>query len=658
MLSAHHRFELVIPSSSFKFQVLGFEGFEAISRPYAFSIQLVAPTPDLDIKALLYKDAYLELGRCEGVHGRIHGVSRRHQSGRFTHYSLTLSPRLAELQHRINRRIFQDRTLREIIDDVLTSHNNAGHDWLEFHLEHCPRLEYCVQFDETDLHFIQRLCAHHGVHFHFRHSPENHVLVFSDRQDDFPSIDPPQRFLPANGMARAEPAINDLQSHCVIRPGQVTTRHYDPATPQANQHTASSPGQPLENFDYPGSFTTDRDGRRRAERMLEQARVDHEVVTGSSDQPAIRSGHSFRLQGHAYQPWNSCWLLTEVRHFGEQPQALEEMCSPTMPARAYRNEFSAIAKEVAFRPPPMPKPLVHGQQLGIVQAGTFDIQKKIYCDNQGRVRVQLVWDRASKPNHRHSCWMRVATPWAQQGYGATVLPRVGAEVIVGFVDGDIDAPIVLGSVANPTTSNALNLPGDASQTVFRSCSMPTGKGYNEIRVEDRAGQERIQLRAQKDYHLHVLNNEHIHVGHDRSIAVGERLNTQVAGEESRSVTGTRRSHIACDDFQEVGGDHHVLARKHLVSASTEVLLEAGEKLVLRSANAVQIRVGGHFLTIDHAGIFCSVPIKTGGSPLASASVHPAVPSPLAERLLGVDWPSIRSALGNRSSRCVICREVS
>ncbi|WP_447889858.1 type VI secretion system Vgr family protein [Pseudomonas hormoni] len=621
-LANQPRFTLTVDGNQNELKVLEFTGKEAISQPYRFDLELVSERPDLDLESLLHCQAFLSLDAqgC-GIHGQIYRVGQGDSGQRLTRYQISLVPRLSYLGQRVNQRIFQHKSVPTIIAQVLKDHG-IQRDAFAFRLgSDYPEREYCVQYAESDLAFIQRLCAEIGIHYHFQHSIDGHLLVFGDDQTVFPLIAKPTLYLPDTGMAADAPAINRFNVRLETRTTAVARRDYDFHKPRLQLESRIDNGQlpALEDYHFPGQFTDREYGKELAQRALERHNADYRQAEGWGDESALVSGHFLRLAEHPRQTWNDLWLITQMEHHGRQPQVLEEMAgSNPEDFQGYRNTFLATPWDVSFRPVHIGKPSFTGYQTAVV---TGPSDSEIHCDEYGRVKVQLAWDRDGKRNEHSSCWLRVATGWAHDGYGIALIPRVGMEVLVGFVDADVDKPVVMGCVPNGANSAPLNLPADKTRSIFRSQSSPGGGGYSELRIEDRKGAEEIYLRAQRNWTQEVLNDLHVEVGNRRSAVVG------------------------VSDNLHVRGDRHISVGNQSLKASGQVVIEGGTNVTLQA--------GGHWINIGPAGIFSSVPIELGGAPM------PAMSAPSSQRQLAA--LSVAQILSLKSDapfceECARCKE--
>ncbi|NIM32563.1 MAG: type VI secretion system tip protein VgrG [Pseudomonas stutzeri] len=617
-------FTLSLEGVEHDFKVLEFRGREAISQPYRFDLELVSERPDLDLESLLHCPAFLAFAPDgSGFHGLVHQAAQGESGKRLTRYRLTLVPQLAYLAHRTNQRIFQHLTVPQIIAQVLEEHGIQA-DAYRFGLGPVvyPPREYCVQYDETDLHLIQRLCEEEGIHYHFQHGASAHVLVFGDDQTVFPGL-AATAYQQDSGLVADQPVIKRFGLRLETRTSRVTRRDYDFEKPRLTMEAAfHSDFQPdLEDYDYPGRFTERARGKHLSQRALERHRHDYELAEGESDQPRLVSGHFLPLTEHPRSDWNQLWLLTEVLHEGKQPQVLEESVTSHVDSgdgfvQGYRNRFSATPWAIPFRPALChPKPKVLGSQTAVV---TGPAGEEIHCDEYGRVKVQFHWDRHGQADDKTSCWLRVSSSWAGDRYGGIAIPRVGMEVLVTFLEGDPDQPLVTGCLYHKEHQVPYDLPANKTRTVFKTLSSPGGGGYNELRIEDRKGAEQIYLHAQRDWDENIEHDQKIRVGHERHDTVEANSYSELKAEEHLIVAGDRKVEIKPDDHLTVGQTQHIkLGTAQLTRAGREVHLKAGQKMVIEAGVELTLKAGGSFIKLNPGGITVSGPlarINAGGAP--------------------------------------------
>ncbi|HAQ85015.1 MAG TPA: type VI secretion system tip protein VgrG, partial [Pseudomonas sp.] len=425
------------------------------------------------------------------------------------------------------------------------------------------------------LHFIQRLCEEEGIHYHFQHSAEGHVLVFGDDQTSFPKL-APVAYQQDSGLVADQPVIKRFGLRAETRTSRVTRRDYDFEKPRLIMEGAfQSEFQPdLEDYDYPGRFTERTRGKHLSQRALERHRSDYELAEGESDQPLLITGHFLAMSEHPRGDWNQLWLLNEILHEGKQPQVLEEsVTSDSLPrdgfTQGYRNLFTATPWDILYRPAlKHPKPNVLGSQTAVV---TGPAGEEIHCDEYGRVKVQFHWDREGQADDKTSCWLRVSSSWAGDRYGSIAIPRVGMEVLVTFLEGDPDQPLVTGCLYHKEHVVPYDLPANKTRTVFKTLSSPGGGGYNELRIEDRKGAEQIYVHAQRDWDENIEHDQKIRVGHERHDTVEASSYSEFKAEEHRTTHADRKTEIRSNDHLTVGNTQHV-------KIGTGQFVEAGDEI--------------------------------------------------------------------------------
>ncbi|MGK8437873.1 type VI secretion system tip protein VgrG [Ectopseudomonas hydrolytica] len=613
---------LAIPAVDNDLQVLTFEGREALNKPYRFDIELVSQRADLDLDALINQTAYLTFGPSgKGVHGVVYAIEQGDSGKRLTRYRISLRPQLAYLAHRHNQRIFQHLTVPQIIGQILEEHGIQS-DAYQFQLGYLyPERDYCVQYDESDLHFIQRLCEEEGISFHFQHSEDSHRLVFGDDASVFPKLDP-LNYQQGSGLAADHEVVRAFGVRLETRSTHATWRDYDFEQPklrmEADYRSEFSPA--LEVYDYPGRFTDRTRGKHLAKRSLERLRSDYELAEGKSDAYLI-SGHFLALAGHPRQQWNDLWLLDEVIHEGKQPQVLEEsVTSNTQPGdgfqQGYRNRFTATPWDIPYRPAlEHRKPKVLGSQTAVV---TGPAGEEIHCDQYGRVKVQFHWDREGLGNDTTSCWLRVASNWAGKAYGGIAIPRVGMEVLVTFLEGDPDQPLITGCLYHAEHVVPYDLPANKTRSVFKTLSSPGDGGYNEFRIEDRKGAEQIYIHAQRDWDENIEHNQKIRVGNERHDTVEANSYTELQAEEHRTTDLDRKVEVRANDHLTIAvTQHNKIGTGQFIEAGNEIHYNAGSKVVIDAGMELTASGGGSFLKLDPSGVTLSgatIKMNSGGAP--------------------------------------------
>ncbi|MBP5948386.1 MULTISPECIES: type VI secretion system tip protein TssI/VgrG [unclassified Pseudomonas] len=668
-------FALTIEGLSADFQVFTLTGREAISQPFVFEVELVSEQPSLDLETLLHKPAFLQLSPDgSGIHGQIYRAAQGDSGKRLTRYSVTLRPQLSYLAHRVNQRIFQNLTVPKIIGQVLEEHGIQSNAY-EFKTGSIyPERIYCVQYDESDLHFIQRLCEEEGIHYHFQHSATAHKLVFGDDQTVFPKLKP-VAYQQDSGMVASDPVIKRFDLRLETRTSRTTRRDYDFEKPRLTLESENRGDAlpDLEDYDYPGRFIDRERGKHLAKRALERHRSDFQLAEGKSDQPLLVSGHFLALTAHPKAKWNDLWLLTEVLHEGKQPQVLEESVTSDTTAlkddfhQGYRNRFQATPWDVPNRPPLRhPKPRILGSQSAVV---TGPKGEEIHCDQYGRVKVQFHWDREGQADDKTSCWLRVSSAWAGAQYGGIAIPRIGMEVLVTFLEGDPDQPLISGCLYHKENTVPYALPANKTRSTFKTLSSMGGGGYNELRIEDKKGQEQIYLHAQRDWDENVEHDQKIRVGNERHDTVEKNSYSEFKAEEHHTVYADRKVEARANDHLTVGVNQHIkIGTGQFIDAGQEIHLSSGMKVVLEAGAELTLIGGGSFIKIDAGGVTMSGPVinmNSGGGPGSGTGAAPLLPGPLkqadADKAGALLVPALRQTLQRAATTaqpvCEICQQL-
>ncbi|WP_415845002.1 type VI secretion system tip protein TssI/VgrG [Stutzerimonas zhaodongensis] len=628
------QFALRILGVSHDFQVLAFSGREALNSPYAFDIELVSEQPDFDYLSLRDAHAFLEIDPDgTGFHGLLYSTAQGESGKRMTRYQVTLVPQLQYLAHRHNQRIFQHLSVPDIIAKVLEEHGILA-DRYRFQLsgEYLPR-EYCVQYDESDLHFLNRLCEEEGVHYHFEHSRTEQVLVFGDDQTVFPELSAAV-YQQDSGMVADHQVVRAFSAQANTRTSRVARRDYNFETPrivmEASHREESRTN--LEDYDYPGHFMDRPRGKHLARRAVERHQADQHVAEGRSDITALLSGHFMPLSQHPRADWNELWLLTALIHEGKQPQVLEESVTQSATEdldfqQGYRNSFMATPWGAIYRPALRHlKRTISGSQTARV---TGPEGEEIHCDRYGRVRVQFHWDRHGQGDDKTSCWLRVSSSWAGGRYGGIAIPRVGMEVLVTFLEGDPDQPLITGCLYHAANEVPYELPANKTRTVFKTLTSPGGGGYNELRIEDRKGEEQIYLHAQRDWDENIEHDQHIRVGNERHDTVEANSYTELRKEEHRTTLLDRKVQLKADDHLTVAQAQHTkIGTGQYVTVGKEFHLSTGQKVVIDAGAELTIQAGGSFIKLDPGGVTIvgpQVKINSGGAPGKGPGAQPVLP---------------------------------
>jgi len=615
-----------------------FVGVERVSDPFRFVLRLLSPNPNLDIQGLLTKALVLSLKLQGEAERHIHGNICRMKllefgSDGMAAYEAEVVPWFWFLTLFSDCRIFQNMSVPDIVEKVF---KGRGFSDFKTNLQgkYNPR-EYCVQYRETDFNFVSRLLEEEGIFYFFEHTDDKHTMVLADDVSAFAACpklpDPTVHFASSTGGRLDDEVVISLEAEYRVQTGTATHTDYDFTKPNTSLLATLAGKQKGEAYDYPGKYTTKDDGNRYARVRLEELEVGISTVRGESNCMGFESGYKFTLQDYYRDAANMDYTLLMVQHHGRNTSYTAGQVDPF----EYRNRFEAIPNSVPFRPARRArKPVIEGTQTAVVvgQPG-----EEIWTDQYGRVVVQFFWDRQGNSDDKSSCWIRVAQGWAGKQWGFICIPRIGQEVVVSFLEGDPDRPIITGSVYNGTQTVPYALPGNQTQSTWKSMSSTGGGGFNELRFEDNKGKEQIFIHGEKDLdmrikkdrrewigedrHLHVVRDKlektdrdnHLNLGRDHIEQIGRDHHLTISGKEAIKITGSHSLQVTGDVIEQFSGNHSSQVTQNLYLKAMQVVIEA--------AVGLTIKVGGNFITINPAGVAIfgtMVQINSGGSALSGS----------------------------------------
>ncbi|HEX8452388.1 MAG TPA: type VI secretion system tip protein TssI/VgrG [Longimicrobium sp.] len=594
----------------------GVSGVEGVSTPFSFGLDLVSEDDAVAAASLLRTPAVVTLTLSTGEERVFHGLIRRFvQEGRdeeLTTYQAEIVPWIWFLSLSRESRIYQNLSVPEILEELF---RRLGHADFELRCTRSyPKREYCVQYRETHLEFVSRLMEEEGIFYFFEHTPERHLLVVADDNgavQPCPVI-PAARFLGHEG----GDVVGMLHSEEQACTGKVMLRDYDFLQPSLKLESAIAADDPEEDYDYPGDFAAPDDGDRYARIRLEEAAALRQVVRGQSTCRAFQSGFRFELTDHFRPAANQPYMLLQVQHVASAGDYRAWEGAPM----EYRNHFLAIPHSVPYRPRrATPHPVIHGSQTALVVGPAGE---EVWVDSHGRIKVQFYWDRVGRKDENSSCWVRVAQPWAGKGWGAVQIPRIGNEVVVEFLEGDPDRPLVTGSVYNAEQTPPFDLPGAGIQMGMKSRSSKGGGGYNEITMTDTKGTEQVTIHAQYDMGTTVEHDDTQTVNNDRTITVQGKHTETVTGDTSITVSSGKYSHdvaAGTATYHVAGAVSETFDSTLSTTVASKVTLDStGSEIAVTAATKISIQVGSSSLTMDAGGNIelSGVNIKINGVTIA------------------------------------------
>lgn len=648
---------------------------EALSTLFNFEVELLHDEGEIsghdptivEIEKILGKEVEITIQQNDETSRTFHGIfnqfSQGTRVGRFSYYHATIVPKIWVLTQIHQSRIFQQMSVPDILQEVLGDFEVSYEQQGTFN-----QRNYCVQYRETDFAFISRLMEEEGLYYYFQHADGTHKMIIGNTPQsniDCPSKSKIEYLLEIPDEEKWESSIGEWRVDYRVQTNKVTfwdfnfqspKKNYEGIQPSLDQVTNNGD---LEFYDYPGGYARkydgvdkgggdntaelgkiDEDKTNTAKTRMQELAAQYRVINGLADCCSMTAGHRFELSNHPYGEYNTQYLLTAVAHEIEQSPAYET--GEEIP-RPYGNSFTSIDYTTPYRPEQVtPKPVVNGSQTAVV-VGTSG--EEIFTDKYGRVKVQFFWDRDGEMNANSSCWVRVGQSWAGKNWGTMFIPRIGMEVIVDFLEGNPDNPIITGCVYNEEAMPPYPLPDEKTKSTIKTDSSLGGNGFNEFRFEDKKGSEQVFIHGEKDIDIRNKNDRREYVGNDHHFIVHRDRREKIEGDEHRIIGGEQREEIQKDrslkikgnDKVQVDGDSSLKiagsSRMQVSSSLHEeagqtIYIKAGMKVVIEAGAQISLKGAGGFVDIGPAGVTIQgtmVLINSGGSAGSGTSVNVVAP---------------------------------
>ncbi|WP_368543484.1 type VI secretion system tip protein TssI/VgrG [Enterobacter soli] len=618
------------------FAVVSFRLNQSLSFPFVLGVDVASQSFALEAKDLLDKNATLTVWQgpeaLHSVQGIVSSFQIKENSDWQIQYRFGIQPPLWRCGLRKNFRIFQQQDIKTISATLLDE--NGVTEWLPAFNEDHPSREFCVQYGESDLVFLSRLWAEEGIFFYDKLQPDSaeQKLTLCDDVSGLDQIAEALTFNPNVSTEVTEACVSVFQYEANVRPSSLISQDYTFKMPGWQGQYAQN-GENLNNqlsqyeiFDYPGRFKDESHGQAFSRYQMDGLRNNAERASGCSNSPKLSPGTRFTLRNHPQETLNREWQVVSCVLSGHQPQSLHGSKGR---GTTLNNQFTAIPADRTWRSQPLAKPKVDGPQSAIV---TGPVGEEIFCDEHGRVRVQFHWDRNSPKNPEDSsCWVRVSQAWAGAGFGNLAIPRVGQEVIVDFLNGDPDQPIVMGRTYHQDNRSPGSLPGTKTQMTIRSKTYK-GSGFNELRFEDATANEQIYMHAQKDMVTEVLNDRTTTVNHDHSetvknnqtvtVVVGQTVNVgskkegghdqtvTVANDQTVTVENNQKLDVLQDREKSVGGnqtvtiagnDTETVMKDRSVTVQKNFTLNVTNVSSINAGDKIELICGASSITLESSG---------------------------------------------------------
>ena len=646
-----------------------FSGIEGVSRLFEFHAELLAILDsEIDPKSIVGTTVTIAVDLTDAAGSRyFNGLVASFEQGlgddEFNNYTARIVPSLWQLTLSTNCRVFQDKSVVEIIKAVISDY---GLQMTDKTSGTYPTLDYCTQYDETDFNFISRLMEQAGIFYWFEHTDSDNQIFLGDSRDIYPDCPISSNIKYAQQSGGAEggygSSISELTSVATMVTGKHTLWDYDfraystAPRKQGPLNSASPFGKnAYERYSWPSgeqgyAKKTDSDQSKNdlgkalltAEGQASDAHA--EIYHGNSNARTFCSGYTFTVTNHPISGWNCKYLLTEVAHHADQVPSYRATATASV---GYSNQFKAINSTIVFKPSAVtPKPMICGPQTAKVVVPGGEEQA---IDKLGRVCIQFFWDRLREPNTVDNTWVRVAQPWAGSGWGFFFWPRGGDEVVVQFIDGDPDCPIVVGSVYNSDNTPKYALPDMSTRSgIYTRSTMRGGQANaNELRFEDKKGSEQIFLNAEQDMDLRVENDQRRYVGGKDSLSVvgdqlekiGGKQHSQIAGDRMEKIGGKSDLNIGMNQSEKIGqnlsvnvGMNHAakVGMNYALDAGMDAYVKAGMTIVIEAGMELTLKAAGGFINIGPMGVAISGPmvmINSGGAAGAGSPGNLTDPAP-------------------------------
>ena len=617
----HRQVAITTPLGEDVLLLVSMWGREQLGRPFEFELELASEDQQIAFSDIVGKNVTIRLEQSGGTryfNGCISRFTQVSSQGDWARYSATVVPWLWFLTRTADCRIFQSMTVPNIIKQVF---RDLGFSDFEDTLPETYRTwEYCVQYRETDFNFVSRLMEQEGIYYFFKHENGRHVLVLADS----PSAHGPcsgyeqLSFQFSGAPVGDQEYVKDWVVETRVRPGSCSLNAFDFKNTRKDLHTRAMiprdhEAADFDVYDYCADYIETGDGETYARRRIEELQTQYEVATAASDARGIGTGCTFALKDHPRDDQNREWLITgasyslDVGEFSSGGGGGESTYSCTLTAIDSKRPFR-LARTTT-------RPTIPGPQTAMVVGPSGE---EIHTDEYGRVKVQFHWDRQGKADENSSCWIRVAQVWAGRQWGAIYTPRIGQEVIVEFLEGDPDHPIITGRVYNGQAMPPYELPANKTMSTIKSDSSKGGGGFNEIRFEDKKGEEQILVHAEKNLDIRVKNDRFETIEHDRHVVVENDKYEEVANDRNETIQGNHIEQIHADrdlavtgkEDKEVGGNQILTVKgdvtetfkgNHDETTTLNYKLKA-LKITIEADTMIELKVGGSSITLDPAMI--------------------------------------------------------
>jgi|HubBroStandDraft_6_1064221.scaffolds.fasta_scaffold10929_5 type VI secretion system secreted protein VgrG len=579
-----------------------FQGQEAISRLFSFDLDLVSEDPSINYEDIVGQAVTVSLMLADASPRYWNGfVSRFVQAGRDSNvsvYQATIVPWLWFLDQTTDCRIFQNKTAPDIIKQIFQEYGYRDFT-LRLYGDFVKR-DYCVQYRESDFNFVSRLMEEEGIFYFFEHEKGKHTLILGNDPAAHQEClnQPTARYEGTAGGWQDDDVILQWLQEQEFRPGIFTATDYNFETPSTSLLSSVNGNGKWEVYDFPGEYTKKADGDKLVKVRLQEQQMPQSVARGTSDCRAFGVGYKFKLTDHYRDDLNQDYVLTALRHSGRHNLGYTSGSSENSDP-VYENSFECVPATTPIRPPRRtPVPVVQGCQTAMVVGPSGE---EIFTDQYGRVKVQFFWDREGKKNENSSCWVRVSYPWAGKAWGGIQIPRIGQEVIIDFIEGDPDRPIITGRTYNAGQMPPWDLPSKKTVSGYKSNSTKGGGGYNELSFDDTKGTELIQVHGQYDMDTkiehderrHIVNNRTKNVDVDETSTIGNNRTEKVGNNEQITIGVNRTESVGANEQISIGSNRtETVGANESITVALTRTRNVGINEMVNVGGAQEITIGG------------------------------------------------------------------
>ena len=569
-----------------------FHGQEFLSRLFSFDMELASENMSISYDSIVGQNVTMSITLADGSERYWNGwVSRfvqMHRDNTAAAYRATMVPWLWFLGQTTDCRIFQNKTVPDLLKQIFQEY---GYSDFSFRLygDFAPR-DYCVQYRESDLNFVSRLMEEEGIFYFFEHEKGKHTLVLGNDPSGVKSCpaQPKARYQGTAGGWKDDDVILEWTHEREFRPGVYTVTDYNFETPTTSLLSSSKGKTKWELYDFPGEYAKRADGDRLARIRLDEQQMPQLIARGRSDCRSFGVGFKFSLTDHFRDDLNQDYILTALHHSGRHDIGYTSGGDSTTEP-VYENAFECVPATTPIRPPRLtPIPKVQGCHTAVVVGPAGE---EIFTDKYGRVKVQFHWDREGKKNENSSCWVRVSYPTAGKAWGGIQIPRIGQEVIVDFIEGDPDRPIITGRTYNAGQMPPYDLPGKGMVSGFKSNSTKGGGGYNELAFDDTKGNELIRIHGQYDMDTTVQHDERRHVVNNRTKTVDVNETSTIGANRTEKVGGNEQITIGANRTESVGSNESItvaLTRTRNVGVNEMINIGGAQEISILGLQALTI----------------------------------------------------------------------